>query len=207
MQGSNDVGYQLISCNTSQVSVLANANDVHIRDSTFNIVTNVSTASKFPTLDVLYQRVAPNAILNEGGRADDAKCHPGTREEVMGLVERWMDAAGSNRIMWLTGPAGRGKTAIMKTIAERSANRGVQTVNFFFFSRRFHQKQRSARSSDSPLPALRALSILFRGSVGNDFCASVDIGRKHRAAMQAYVQTLTNYSAIVTYPSSSHSTR
>lgn len=76
-----------------------------------------------------------NAIRNIGGRADDAKCHPQTRVEVIGLIERWMDDTNGHRIFWMNGPAGGGKTAIMKTIIERaqSADRDVQTINFFFF--------------------------------------------------------------------------
>lgn len=84
-------------------------------------------------MDVLYQRVSPNAILNEGGRADDAKCLPGTREEVIGSIEKWMNDINGHRLLWLSGPAGGGKTAIMKTIAERSATQRVRTINFFFF--------------------------------------------------------------------------
>jgi hypothetical protein len=56
-----------------------------------------------------------------------------------------MDAADSSRVMWLSGPAGGGKTAIMKTIAERSANRSVKTVNFFFF------RKDSTRNSSQPI--------------------------------------------------------
>ncbi|KAF5321914.1 hypothetical protein D9619_001836 [Psilocybe cf. subviscida] len=132
LQIPNNTGLQLVASDAGHASVFANANDVRIRDSNFSITTNVNTAAK-PALDTLYQRVAPNAILNDGGRADDAKCHPGTREEVIGLIEKWMDDAESDRILWLSGPAGGGKTAIMKTIIEHAADRGVHTINFFFF--------------------------------------------------------------------------
>ncbi|KAF5318601.1 hypothetical protein D9619_010827 [Psilocybe cf. subviscida] len=73
-------------------------------------------------------------MLNTGGRVDDAKCYPETREEVIGFIEQWMETGDdTKRFLWLSGPAGGGKTAIMKTIAERSKDRPVQTVNFFFF--------------------------------------------------------------------------
>lgn len=39
----------------------------------------------------------------------------------------------SDRILWLSGPAGAGKTAIVKTIAERSNDKGLYTISFFFF--------------------------------------------------------------------------
>lgn len=87
-------------------------------------------------LDLLYKSVAPNAILNAGGRADEVRCHPGTREEVIHLIEKFVDMQqdeGSPRMLWLSGPAGAGKTAIMQTVAERCTKRGVPHASFFFF--------------------------------------------------------------------------
>ncbi|KAF5317671.1 hypothetical protein D9619_012514 [Psilocybe cf. subviscida] len=97
---------------------------------TTNYSANINTVRVW---DVLHHRVARHAILNTGGWGGDAKCHPGTREEVVTIVERWMDDPdGLSRIMWLNGPAGAGKTAIMRTIADRSKDRGAHTANFFF---------------------------------------------------------------------------
>ncbi|KAF5321904.1 hypothetical protein D9619_001833 [Psilocybe cf. subviscida] len=163
----NDTGYQPAASSIGQASVFANANDVRIRDSNFSITTNVNTATK-SILDVLYQRVAPNAVLNDGGRADDAKCHPGTREEVIGLIEEWMDATKSDRILWLSGPAGGGKTAIMKTITERAASRGVKTVNFFFF------RGDSTRNSIQPVvPTLLYQLFEFYPTFGSQAVAEI----------------------------------
>lgn len=85
----------------------------------------------------LFKMVARNAILNAGGRADEVGCFPGTREEVIDKVEKWMgrveNGSCKNRIMWLSGPAGAGKSAICQTIAECCPTRGQQAANFFFF--------------------------------------------------------------------------
>lgn len=100
-------------------------------------VTNqsVPSFSLLAALDPLHRQVAPNAILNTGGRADEVRCHPGTREEVIDIIEKFMDAKneGSPKMLWLSGPAGAGKTAIMQTIAERSKERGLPHASFFFF--------------------------------------------------------------------------
>ncbi|KAF5310019.1 hypothetical protein D9619_010162 [Psilocybe cf. subviscida] len=129
---SENAGYQLTASSYSgQTSAFTNANDVRIKNSSLSITTNVNTASE--PLKVLYKRVAPHAISNEGGRADNPKCHPGTREEVIGLLERWMNAIEGDRILWLSGPAGGGKTAIVKTLTERFTDRGICTINFYFF--------------------------------------------------------------------------
>ncbi|KAF5317782.1 hypothetical protein D9619_012522 [Psilocybe cf. subviscida] len=148
---TEDFDYQMASSNAAHTSVFANANGVRIEG---NFTANINTPSK-SSLEVLYQRVSPNAILNIGGRGEDARCHPGTREEVIGLMERWMDGAGNNRIFWMSGPAGGGKTAIMKTVTERAAKRGVPTANFFFF------RGDSSRNSAHPVVAT-LLYQLFR---------------------------------------------
>jgi hypothetical protein len=84
---------------------------------------------------MLHKRVAPHAILNAGGRADEVRCHPGTREEVFCRIEKWRDAQDglTPPIFWLSGPAGAGKSAIVQTIAEHCDQRGVPQANFFFF--------------------------------------------------------------------------
>ncbi|KAF5330491.1 hypothetical protein D9619_005182 [Psilocybe cf. subviscida] len=90
-------------------------------------------------LELLYGQVAPNAILNAGGCADEVRCFPGTREEVLAKIEAWIDAKEPNsrerRIFWLSGPAGAGKSAIVQTLAERCMARSVPMANFFFFRR------------------------------------------------------------------------
>ncbi|KAF5314422.1 hypothetical protein D9619_011990 [Psilocybe cf. subviscida] len=86
-------------------------------------------------LDRLLDVVAPNAILNAGGRGDEVRCYPGTREEVIGKIEKWMGSKGlrGSRVMWLSGPAGAGKSAICQSVAERFRHRGQHVANFFFF--------------------------------------------------------------------------
>ena len=79
--------------------------------------------------------MAPNAILNSGGRADPVRCHPGTREEVIEKIEKRIadNQTGNRGVFWLSGPAGAGKSAIMQSVAERCAERQIPVVNFFFF--------------------------------------------------------------------------
>ncbi|KAF5327525.1 hypothetical protein D9619_004408 [Psilocybe cf. subviscida] len=106
-----------------------------VAGSQYNVTTTVNDEPN-KRLELLYGQVAPNAILNAGGRADEVKCFPGTREEVLAKIEAWIDAKELNherRIFWLSGPAGAGKSAIVQTLAERCMARGVPMVNFFFF--------------------------------------------------------------------------
>jgi hypothetical protein len=121
------------------------------------VLNTVMFAIQGPSLDMLYKRVAPYAILNAGGRGDKVRCHPGTREEVIGRIERWRDAQVGpvSPIFWLSGPAGGGKTAIVQTIAERWKEQAVPQANFFFF------RADSSRSNSSPLVATLLHQIIL----------------------------------------------
>lgn len=141
----------------NRVSVFSNSRNIQIRDSSFTVNVNASKRmlpdhAVYRTLlttiyiytmnivsegniDRLIGAVAYNAILNAGGRGDEVRCYPSTREEVVGKIEKWMDGQGEpcHRMMWLSGPAGAGKSAITQTVAERCKKHGIHTANFFFF--------------------------------------------------------------------------
>ncbi|KAF8984543.1 hypothetical protein BDQ17DRAFT_1499354 [Cyathus striatus] len=52
-------------------------------------------------------------------RYDAPKCHPDTREAVINDIMSWVNSKDPKRIMWLHGPAGAGKSAILQTVAEQ----------------------------------------------------------------------------------------
>ncbi|KAF5327753.1 hypothetical protein D9619_004089 [Psilocybe cf. subviscida] len=112
-------------------NILQSASNVAITGGTF-----IASQKNGNVTTVKENNTAPNAILNAGGRADEVKCFPGTREEVLAKMEAWIGAKEPNRerrVFWLSGPAGGGKSAIVQTLAERCMARGVPMVNFFFF--------------------------------------------------------------------------
>ncbi|KAF5324403.1 hypothetical protein D9619_011261 [Psilocybe cf. subviscida] len=103
-----------------------------IKDSPFiSITANASSVSTS-----LYDHVAWNASLGSIGQGDISGCYPGTRQEVIGRIEKWrtdaQDSVTTRRMFWLSGPAGAGKTAIMQTVAERETLHGIHTATFFF---------------------------------------------------------------------------
>ncbi|KIL65460.1 hypothetical protein M378DRAFT_60868, partial [Amanita muscaria Koide BX008] len=64
----------------------------------------------------------------------DRQCHPGTRENVLKRLRDWADnPKAKERISWLYGPPGAGKSAIAQTIARSSAGPKV-AASFFFRS-------------------------------------------------------------------------
>ncbi len=72
---------------------------------------------------------------NSAERHDPPKCHPRTREAIQQKILDWaMDPHNLRLLMWIYGPAGGGKSAIMQTIAERLEELGILGGSFFFFS-------------------------------------------------------------------------
>ncbi|KIL68688.1 hypothetical protein M378DRAFT_70677, partial [Amanita muscaria Koide BX008] len=60
-------------------------------------------------------------------------CHPGTRQNVLKRAQDWIDNPRSTeRIFWVHGPAGAGKSAIAQTIAHLR-DRSKVAATFFFY--------------------------------------------------------------------------
>ncbi|KAF9444129.1 hypothetical protein P691DRAFT_787131 [Macrolepiota fuliginosa MF-IS2] len=64
-------------------------------------------------------------------------CHPDTRLGISGSIQTWMhNLARRYKILWLNGPAGVGKSAILQTIAETETNSLTSILGAtLFFSR------------------------------------------------------------------------
>ncbi len=87
----------------------------------------------YPAMKKLFEYMAPGAIHDSADRRDAPKCHPRTREAVIHDVLKWAWNSSSIRLlMWIYGPAGAGKSAIMQTIAEICQETGTLGASFFF---------------------------------------------------------------------------
>ncbi|KAF8990207.1 hypothetical protein BDQ17DRAFT_1219392, partial [Cyathus striatus] len=68
-------------------------------------------------------------------RGDAPKCHPETRTAVIDNIMSWVDSKDpKERIMWLRGPTGAGKTTITQTVAD-ICDKKNKLMSSFFFSR------------------------------------------------------------------------
>src|SRR5271154_6221085 len=86
-------------------------------------------------MDLLMEWVATGAFHNSDELYDAPKCHPHTRVAVLDEIMQWVGESESAReafMMWLFGPAGAGKSAIAKRIAEIAAEKGLLIATFFF---------------------------------------------------------------------------
>lgn len=98
---------------------------------------------------VLAKNITADAIHNSEERYDAPKCHPETRvavqQEIMSWITHGNKDAHPKRVMWLSGPAGTGKTAIAGSIAEICRDQGILAASFFFSSLSKSPDRRSKR--------------------------------------------------------------
>lgn len=89
-------------------------------------------------LDILRHVASVGAGHDSAERYPPPKCHPKTREDVLGMILDWInDGNRSCPVFWLFGPAGAGKSAIAQTIAERCSLDGRLGASFFFSRGKF----------------------------------------------------------------------
>ena len=70
---------------------------------------------------------------NSKERFDAPRCHKDTRMAVLKDISGWiLDESSGSRILWLTAPAGSGKSAILQEIAEMFDESGGLAASFFF---------------------------------------------------------------------------
>jgi len=96
------------------------------------------------------------ALFNANEPADQPKCDPATRVAIIDDIEKWIVSDDlDTSMLWLYGPAGAGKTALAKTIAEIYKTCG-RLLGTFFFSR-----TKAGRSSGATLVPTLAYQLML----------------------------------------------
>ncbi|TFK38267.1 hypothetical protein BDQ12DRAFT_748739, partial [Crucibulum laeve] len=84
-------------------------------------------------MQYLHQSIASGAMHDSDARYDPPKCHPKTRTWILDSIMKLVRAEDRNtKILWLSSPAGAGKSAIAQTICEMSAESRHLAASFFF---------------------------------------------------------------------------
>jgi len=87
---------------------------------------------------------------------DPPKCHPGTRISFLHRLSNWVkDTSSPVYMTWLHGPAGAGKSAMARSLAEILQAEGLLAGSFFFS----HMDPK--RNSEKPLVATLAQQLAF----------------------------------------------
>ncbi|RXW15847.1 hypothetical protein EST38_g10007 [Candolleomyces aberdarensis] len=117
-------------------SVLNNASHFSVGGNVVNNHYNGSGSKS--SIEKLREHIAAGALHNSAERYDAPKCLPETRVAVQDEVVSWIcDGDSDNEpkdIMWVTGPAGSGKTAIMGSVADTCQGKGILGATHFFSS-------------------------------------------------------------------------
>ncbi|TFK25099.1 hypothetical protein FA15DRAFT_372356 [Coprinopsis marcescibilis] len=99
----------------------------------FNVINNLGSDAITATL---FTYIAANSMHDSMRRSDAPRCDILTREAVQTDIMAWLcqswDVALPMDLLWLTGVAGTGKSAIAQSIAETCARQGILAATFFF---------------------------------------------------------------------------
>ncbi|KAF7342607.1 putative nwd2 protein [Mycena sanguinolenta] len=109
-------------------------------------------------IDIMLRAVALEATHDSVERYPPPKCHPETRTEILKNLRQWaLNPAPETMVLWLHGPAGAGKSAIMQTLAAELDDAGKLGGSFFF--KRGHSTRGHGKTLFTTLAYQLALSV------------------------------------------------
>ncbi|KAF7372976.1 putative nwd2 protein [Mycena sanguinolenta] len=109
-------------------------------------------------IDIMHRTVALEAIHNSAESYPQPRCHPETRTRMLKDLRDWTsDPDSETTVLWLYGPAGVGKSAIMQTLAGQLKDAGVLGGSFFF--KRGHATRGNAKTLFTTVAYQLALSV------------------------------------------------
>jgi hypothetical protein len=109
-------------------------------------------------IGILQRAVALAALHDAAESYPQPRCHPETRGELFDKLWRWCSDPGEKPpILWLHGPAGAGKSAVMMNLSERLEN--AQQLGGTFFFKRGHPTRGNANVLFATIALQLALNI------------------------------------------------
>ncbi|KAF9447121.1 hypothetical protein P691DRAFT_802941 [Macrolepiota fuliginosa MF-IS2] len=127
----------------SNTGILQGAHDIvlnnpHLNDNSIRVenqtIHNTITDKKRPGLKKLLNASMPDAFYDSSARDPPPSCHPGTRFDFIDAITGWGLGASqqTERILWMYGPAGVGKSAVAQSCAELLAEKSKLGAALFF---------------------------------------------------------------------------
>ncbi|TEB20239.1 hypothetical protein FA13DRAFT_1743239 [Coprinellus micaceus] len=118
----------------ASASYFSKARDFTVSSLTIN---NHSAESK-ALFEYLNPHISHGAAHDSSERCDAPACHEETRVAIRDDILSWIKHGNEDdepkKIMWLSGPAGAGKSAIAGSVAEACKEEGLLAASFFFSS-------------------------------------------------------------------------
>ncbi|KAF7372844.1 NACHT domain-containing protein [Mycena sanguinolenta] len=122
------------------------------------IMHNVQQDSEACRIEILHRAVALEAIYDSAESLPQPKCHPETRTKMLEDLREWaLESHPETTILWLFGPAGAGKSAIMQTLAGQPQDAGRLGGSFFF--KRGHATRGNAKTLFATIAYQLALGV------------------------------------------------
>ncbi|KAG8914458.1 hypothetical protein FRC00_013490 [Tulasnella sp. 408] len=105
------------------------------------LVINLQSADHMVDIDIatvrrerqdLIDRLGDGDYGARGNKKEDVVCLQGTRVEILARINDWVKGNNSERVFWLRGMAGRGKSAIASTVAYDWRDQNTSCALFHF---------------------------------------------------------------------------
>ncbi|KAJ3568936.1 hypothetical protein NP233_g5387 [Leucocoprinus birnbaumii] len=107
--------------------IFQNPHDFVVKDSLL-----LQTTKDDNFMEKFAKHTIQGAELDSSARDPPPRCHPDTRISILKRMELWLrNPYRSKRMLWLVGPAGVGKSAIMQTVAENECKASLLAALFF----------------------------------------------------------------------------
>ncbi|KAK7037621.1 hypothetical protein VNI00_010836 [Paramarasmius palmivorus] len=122
-------------------ALVSNSGNISIHQGQLNNVSGDQTNWNYTVypndpMQMLWNEIASvGAMYNSSARYPQPRCHEDTRKEIQASILNWARSEDptTERLLWLSGPAGAGKSAIAQTIAEKTDPEGMLVSSFFFW--------------------------------------------------------------------------
>ncbi|EKM77147.1 hypothetical protein AGABI1DRAFT_108290 [Agaricus bisporus var. burnettii JB137-S8] len=83
-------------------------------------------------MDLLSRHIIRGAAHDSSARTPPPRCHPDTRLKLIARITAWFEGRVSLKLLlWITGPAGVGKSAVVQTFAEYLNKSGLLGASIF----------------------------------------------------------------------------
>ncbi|KAF7761324.1 hypothetical protein Agabi119p4_10733 [Agaricus bisporus var. burnettii] len=107
--------------NNAQHSTLHNSTMTAVHGNQYNFSSTEGDRNMIVTqiMNLLSQHIIRGAAHDSSARDPPPRCHPETRVKLIDRITAWFEGQSSlELLLWITGPAGVGKSAVVQTFAE-----------------------------------------------------------------------------------------